>query len=148
MSDEPEKTNQKQEKGGLFQKGGKGGPGHPKGVPNMKARFLKNLERFSKMPLPHALKSRMRSQFPGLPADMNIEDAEAVVVHAKALQGESWAFDRLHDRPGQKLDVDMETTDKTPEKVFRFVVVTREDVECEEREIQDRQAAKAKGKKQ
>lgn len=79
--------------------------GHPKGQPNYKQRFRHLMEDLSKWKAPDAVIAQIKNALPGMPQDATIELVEAARVHLAALMGESWAFDRLHDRPGQSVDM-------------------------------------------
>jgi hypothetical protein len=81
--------------------------GHPKGQPNMKQRFLAALEKYSQLPAPPAMVKKLREQIPGLPDGLTIGELEGMVVHAHAIKGQSWAYDRLHGKPDQRHDINM-----------------------------------------
>ena len=83
--------------------GDPGGPGRPKGS-NYKQRFKELLEKYSSYKAPEQFREALKKALPELPDNMTIEEAEACRVHLSALQGESWAYDRIHDKPAQALD--------------------------------------------
>ena len=104
-----------------FQPGESGNPnGRPKGS-NYKARFKRLLEKYTSYEAPPKIIASLKANLKNIPEDITIEEAEAFRVHLAALAGESWAFDRLHDKPcsgeldssqQQKVGVSVEVTDK------------------------------------
>jgi hypothetical protein len=88
----------------LFQKGNPGGPGYPKGMPNYKVRFAAALEEFSRCDAPEQVVAALAKAFPSMKRKFTITEAESLRVHLAALQGEAWAYDRLHGKAVQAVD--------------------------------------------
>ena len=81
--------------------------GHPLGQPNYKTRFKKLLEKWAAMKAPEKVISKIRDDFKieDLPEGASFEEVESLRVHLAAISGESWAYDRLHDKPCQGVDI-------------------------------------------
>lgn len=80
------------------------GVGRPKGS-NYKQRFKDLLEKYSTYKAPDQIVKTLKTALPDLPDNVSIEEAEAFVAHLSALQGQSWAYDRIHDKPAQSTDI-------------------------------------------
>jgi hypothetical protein len=103
-----EKYKPKRDPKGKLLPGECGNPhGRPRGS-SYKTRFKHLVEKYSIYKAPQSIIDGLKSEFPGVPDNILIEEAEAFRVHLAALSGESWAFDRLFDKPAQGVDV---TTD-------------------------------------
>ena len=79
--------------------------GRGKGGVNYKQRFKNLMEEFSSWKAPDAIIKQIKNAIPAMPDNATVEMMEAARVHLAAMMGESWAFDRLHDRPGQAVEL-------------------------------------------
>lgn len=114
--------------------------GRKPGCLNYKTRFKMLLEKYASMPIPPNIRasSKFLSVVEQLIGDnteqITIEQAEAARVHIAALEGESWAYDRIHDKPQQAVDVTTQGESINPKDVFKFEIVLPEDMQNERKE--------------
>jgi hypothetical protein len=86
--------------------GQSGGGRYPKGQPNMTMRFRTFLEKWSKVQAPEKIANTLKQSFPNIDKKTTVNELEALRVHISALQGEPWAYDRLHGKAVQPVEMD------------------------------------------
>jgi len=73
---------------------------HPKGQKNFKA-YLKEIAKWN---APNKIMAVLKDHFGEVP-QMTIEQAEALRVHQIAMEGKEWAYNRLHGKPEESIDI-------------------------------------------
>lgn len=85
--------------------------GHPKGKPNLVARYRSLCDRMARLPVPLSIANTKRGevlkQIAGARIGGNFRNEEAVAAATiyAALTGEPWAIQQLVGRPDQNLDI-------------------------------------------
>lgn len=128
MADEEKQQDNSTEKvvGRPFPPGVSGNPnGRPAGSKNYKTRFREILEKWASFKLPPVyIKSLIDrgvipKEFIPVGEAVTFEEIEALVVHLSAIERESWAYDRLYDKPQQHTDL-TSLGDKLIQRVYNI----------------------------
>lgn len=82
------------------------------GIKKGQKHFQTLLNEVSQWDAPGPIIEKIKAFLPDAPEKLKLDLAEAITVHMKAIAGESWAYDRLHGKPKENIQINKDEDEK------------------------------------